>query len=527
VRAVAEPPKAPPRKLSTWESIRRSFTSWRLASVTLLSFPSGMPLGLVITSVPFWMQQEGINIKTIGWLQLAGLPYSFKFVWSPLMDRYAPRNARRRGWIAVFQVALALVCAAFAVEAGGPRIAMVALLTFGLSFASASQDIAIDAYAVEVLEPDERGAAVGARASVYRAAMYLAGATLITVSAHVGWRASFVAISVLFLATLALTFLSPEPAAPARPPVSLRSAVWEPFVGFFRHSNALQIAAFLFFYKLADNLAQALIRPFLGQMGFSPDDIGLGTAVVGVFATLAGTFIGGVVTTGMGLGRALWLFGFIQIIANAGYALLAQVGLNRPLMYAAMGVEAAASGMGAGAMGVLLLAITQKRFSATQFALFSSIFALGRTLSGPPAGVLADALGWRNFFLFTMPVGIPGLLLLHGFSPWGKWDIAPPSAEGEGGAVGEPRTLGAVAWRGVAGALLGTGAGYLVNATLAALKAVRAEKIPFNLAGGFDRLFHPPRPIDWVDVASPPLMGLLLGFSVAAYLTARHGIRRT
>jgi len=522
VRAVADAPK----KLTTWQSIQRSFTSWRLASVTLLSFPSGMPLGLVLTSIPFWMQQEGIDIKTIGWLQLAGLPYSFKFIWSPLMDRYAPPNARRRGWIAIFQVVLTLVCTAFAIEAGGPRVAMVAVLTFALSFASASQDIAIDAYAVEVLEPDERGAAVGARAAVYRVAMYLAGATLITASAHVGWRLSYAVIAVLFLATLVLTFFAAEPPAPAKPPVSLRAAVWDPFVGFFRHSNALQIAAFLFFYKLADNLAQALIRPFLGQMGFSADDIGLGTAVVGVFATLVGTFIGGVVTTGMGLGRALWLFGFVQIIANAGYALLAQVGVNRPLMYAAMGVEAAASGMGAGAMGVLLLAITQKRFSATQFALFSSIFALGRTLSGPPAGVLADALGWRNFFLLTMPVGIPGLLLLHSFSPWGKWDIAPPPAEGEGGAVGEPRSLGNVIARGLAGAVLGTGVGYLVNATLAALKAVRAQKIPFNLAGGFDRLFHPPRPVDWVDVVSPPVLGLIIGFSVAAYLTARHGLRR-
>ena len=193
--------------------------------------------------------------------------------------------------------------------------------------------------------------------------------------------------------------------------------MWDPFVGFLSKHRALELLAFVVLYKLADNLGGALIRPFLVQIGFNDFDVGIATATIGLVATLVGTFIGGMLTTTMGLGHALWVFGGLQIASNFGYVLIAEVGVNRPLMYAAMGFESLTTGMGTGAFSVLLLRMTMKQFSATQYALFSSLFALPRILAGPVTGVMVDAIGWREFFLFTIAIGIPGMLMLQRFSP--------------------------------------------------------------------------------------------------------------
>ena len=188
---------------------------------------------------------------------------------------------------------------------------------------------------------------------------------------------------------------------------------------FLAKRRALELLAFVVLYKLADNLAGALVRPFLVQIGYNDIDVGVGTATVGLAATLIGTFLGGMLTTAMGLGHALWAFGTLQILSNFGYVLIAEVGINRPLMYGAMGFESFTTGMGTGAFGVLLLRMTQKQFSATQYALFSSLFALPRILAGPATGVLVAAVGWSQFFWFTIAVGIPGMLMLQRFAPLG------------------------------------------------------------------------------------------------------------
>jgi PAT family beta-lactamase induction signal transducer AmpG len=513
-------------KPSTRESFRRAFTSWRTGAVTLLSFSSGLPLGVVIYTIPYWMQQEGIDIKTIGLLTAAQVPYAFKFVWSPLVDRWAPRWGRKRGWILVGQLLLALSILALAASAGRPTVALVALLTLVLSFASATQDIAYDAYTVEVLRPEERGVAVGARNALARAAMF-GGRILNTVGPRFGWAPSFAAVAALFVPLAVVTVKSPEPEVPVAPPRTLREAVWDPFVGFFRHARALEIAAFLFLYKFGDNLAGALVSPFLGLRGYSPEAIGIGQGTVGLVANIAGTFLGGVLATPLGLGRALWVFGVLQAVSNLGYVAVASAGVNVGLMYGAMAIEAATSGMGTGAFGVLLLRLTQKRFSATQYALFSSIFALGRTFAGPPAGALVDAIGWRDFFLFTIPAALPGLVMLQRFVPLGAREI-PAAVEGEGepAAHGEPVTRGGLVLRGLAGALAGTAAAYLASALLAALKATRGGAAAFDLGGAFARLLHPARAVDYVDLVGPPVAGVVAGLAVAAYLTARRGLAR-
>lgn len=516
---------APALKLTTSRSLRAAFSSWRLGSVSLLSFSSGLPLGLVLTAIPFWMQQEGIDIRSIGLVTLAQAPYAFKFLWSPLMDRFAPRRGRKRAWIAIGQLLLAASVAALAFWAGRPTMGAITVLTLLISFSSSTQDIAIDAYTVEVLRKEEQGAAVGARVALYRAAMYISGAVVVSVGPKIGWGLAFVLLGAVFLALLPVTAFAPEPEGVPPPPGSLRAAVWDPFVSFFRHPRALEIASFLFLYKFSNNVAEALVRPFLGELGFHPLEVGIATGTISLFANIGGTILGGLACTAWGVGRALWVFGVAQALAHGGYAVVAELGINRPAMYAAMGIEAGAIGLGTAAFNVLLLRITQKRFSATQYALFSSIFALNRTVAGPPAGVLIDALGWRDFFLLTIPMAIPGMLMLQRFVPWRSREIPEAVESDEGGArVGAPMTVGALFRRGLYAAVVSAALFYLASAVLLALRAMHGGKAPFDLARAVELMLHPLRASDWLDLVGPPVAGIVIGFAWAAFLAARHGI---
>ena len=517
----------PAKKLGTAASFRTAFSSRRLAAVSLLSFSSGLPLGLVITGIGYWMQQEGIDIKSIGLVTLGQAPYAFKFLWSPLVDRFAPRRARKRTWIAIGQVMLAVSVAALALYTGHPTVAAITVLTLLISFSSSTQDIAIDAYTVEVLRREEQGLAVGARVALYRAAMYVSGAILCSLGPTIGWTACFVGLAVVFLLLLPVTALAPEPERIPPPPASLKDAVWQPLVSFFRHPRALEIACFLFLYKLSNNVAEALVRPFLGQLGFSPLDVGVATGTISLFATIGGTFLGGIASTRWGVGRALWIFGFAQALAHGGYAVVAQVGLNRPVMYAAMALEAGAIGLGTGAFNVLLFRLTQKRYSATQYALFSSIFALNRTVAGPPAGVLIDAFGWRDFFLLTIPVAIPGLLMLQRFVPFTAREVPePPEDTGDAmqATVGRPLPPASLAARAVATAIAATAGFYAIVAAMGSLRGMHGGKGRFDLQGALATLFHPVKPGDWLDLIGPPVAGVVMGLAAAAYLAARHGV---
>ena len=396
--------------------------SRRTLSVALLSFASGLPLGLVWYAIPDWMRDIGVDIRVVGLLTLAQAPWSFKVLWSPLMDRYVPPFwGRRRGWMAVTQLMLAVLVLLLATVGERPdAIWVVGAAAFAIAIASASQDIAIDAYAVEVLRQEEQGAAVGARLAFYRAAMLVSGGASITLAAKLGWPAVNALLALVFVLMVALTWRSPEPEVQPTPPQSLRDAVWLPLVGMLRRHRAFEILAFVVFYKLGDQLTQSLTRPFLIDMGYDAVHRGIALATVSVVLTILGTFAGGIVTTIAGLGHALWIFGVLQIFSNAGYFLLSV--LDRPnlvAMYGATGFEVFTSGLGMGAFGVLLLRLTEKRFSATQYALFSSLFALPRVVAGPITGFTVSAVGWPSFFLLTMVVGIPGLLMLARFVPAG------------------------------------------------------------------------------------------------------------
>jgi PAT family beta-lactamase induction signal transducer AmpG len=509
-------------RLSTWQSIALMFRSWRLASVGLQSFASGLPLGLVWIAIPTWMTQAGIDIKVVGLFTLAQAPWSFKFLWSPLMDRFPPPLfGRKRGWIFVSQLALLGLGLWLGAVSDQPQaVGVIGALALAIGLAAATQDIGIDAYAVEVLRKEEQGAAVGARTAIYRAAMFLSGALAITLAARYSWQAVNYAMALCYLPMLLVTWRSPEPESLPAQPRSLREAVWGPFVGFLGQHRALEILAFVILYKLSDNLTQALTRPFLVQVGFDPVDVGVVTGTIGLFATLVGTFIGGLMTNSLGLGRALWVFGLFQIVSNLGYAAVAHVGVNRPLMYAAVAFEMGSTGLGSGAFGVLLLRMTQKRFSATQYALFSSLFAIPRILAGPPAGLLADAMGWRDFFLLTLPTGIPGLLMLARFVPWRARELSFEVIEQR---LGPPLTRGQLLARSALwGALSWVGCVLLV-AALWGMRSVRTRN-GFRFFDHLQLVLTPHTFGGWSTFFGLVIVGLTVVLMTAAALVARRGM---
>ena len=518
-----KPTDVRPGRPGTLRSLWLAMRSWRTASVSLLSFSSGLPLGLVWIAIPDWLRSIGVDIKVVGLITLAQAPWTFKFLWSPLMDRYVPPFlGRRRGWMLIAQVGLLAGTLALAGVGDHPdAIWVVGALALAIALASATQDIAIDAYAVDVLREDEQGIAVGARIAIYRAAMFIAGGGAITLAGQFGWQAVNVGLALLYVPMMIITRFSPEPEDQAAAPTSMKEAVWYPFLGFLSRHRALEILAFVVLYKLADNLGGSLLRPFLVDMGYSEVDRGVALATIGLFATLAGTLIGGICTTLWGLGNSLWIFGFLQVFSNIGYILVAGADVNRPLMFGALGFESFTQGLGTGAFSVLLLRMTQKRFSATQYALFSSLFGIPRLLAGPLAGFAVDAAGWTTFFWITIFAGIPGLLLLARFVPLG---VREPEFAVAEITTRKPLSGGELATRGVVGGLVGLLAGAGIVALLDALKAYREDKTAgFDLVSPLGDLFAPEGVAGWSTTIGLLAFAAIVGLMTAAVVAARHG----
>jgi PAT family beta-lactamase induction signal transducer AmpG len=343
----------------------------------------------------------------------------------------------------------------------------------------------------------------------------------ITLAGRYSWPLVIAGLALLYLPMLLITWWAPEPEEHPPVPRSLREAIWLPFLGFLSRHRALEILAFVFLYKIADNLALALLRPFLIDRGYTDFERGVALATVSAIATILGTILGGIMTTTMGLGRSLWLFGFLQIFSNAGYIFVARMEHNPLLMYAATAFETGTSGMGSGAFAVLLLRLTQKRFSATQYALFSSLFGIPRIVSGPIAGFAVDAAGWEWFLWGTMIAGIPGMLMLQRFSPLRLRDpvfgVEPPS---------DRRSLSgaALAVRGLAGGAISLVGGALCVGSLTALKHLRVRpQEGFHLAAPLAALACPSDAAGWLAAVGLLIFALFAGLGTAAVLAARHG----
>jgi PAT family beta-lactamase induction signal transducer AmpG len=531
------------QRVGTWASLKAAASSRRIGAVTLQSFSSGLPLGLVWVALPAFLTYRGVDIRTVGLFSLAQAPWSFKFLWSPLMDRYGPRFGslgRRRSWILVCQLFLTGAILALAAAAHATDVGVIAALAFLIAFGSASQDIVIDAYAVEVLERSEQGLAVGARNALARSAVLIAGALTITAGQRLGWPPVFTVLALMFVPLAGVVVWSPEPEASVVPPRSLRRAVFDPLIELFRRSGALPILGFLVLYKFGENLATALVRPFLILKCYAPEDVGLGTATIGLIALIVGAFLGGLATDRIGLTRSLWLFGVIQSVGFLGYVVIdrltpgspcaggvvgaiVQPASHRLVMLAAIGVENLCQGMATGAFGVMLLRMTQRQFSATQYALFSSIFAVGRIVTGPIAGFTADAIGWTPFYLCATAASIPGLLLLQRFAPLGGREPALDALEP---IEARPVSRGRALATGVAGLGVGFVAALATSALLSALRAARGVPgAPVDVLSAASRILAPAQTADWVRLAGLAVVGLVIGVGTAAFVVARHGLK--
>jgi PAT family beta-lactamase induction signal transducer AmpG len=398
-------------------------------------------------------------------------------------------------------------------------------LALAIAFAAATHDIAIDAYSVEVLRKEEQGAAVGARIAMYRMAMYVAGGLTIFLAAQYSWPMANALLAILVVPILFVTWKAPEPETAPAAPRTLREAVWHPFLGFLTKHRALELLAFVVLYKLGDNLAGALLRPFLFDMGYDAFDRGLAVTTAGVILTVAGTALGGAMTASRGLGPCLWLFGSLQILSNLGYILLTTSGVNRPLMYAAIGFESFTQGTGTGAFSVFLLRLTQKRFSATQYALFSSLFSLPRIVAGPICGYAVDAVGWATFFWIATGAAIPGMVFLQRFAPLGvrepKLDTqAPPRAARPIGTLGLTTV-------GLAAGALGTIVSGLLFAITIAAKAARSDPDgAFRLGDALRALVQPASATEWIALAGVISVGVCTGLFTAAVRAVRGGAAR-
>ena len=379
-----------------------------------LGIAAGLPLLLTGSTLQAWMTEQNVNLKAIGVFALVGIPYSLKFLWAPFIDRYTlPFLSKRRAWIIVTQIILALsiLGLGFSDPAASPvRTAFFAVL---VCFMSASQDIVIDAYRTESLNGKLLGLATSSYITGYRVGMLVAGAgsLFIVDQYHLPWSSIYAIMAVMLAIGSIATLVAPEREIVIHPR-TLKEAVIDPFVEFFKRPQALWLLAFIIFYKFGDNLASAMTTPFILKIGYTKTEYALVAKGAGFFAVIVGGLLGGPLMLRLGIVRSLWVFGIGQAIAVSGFAFLAGVPHSINALTGVIVSENLFIGCGAAAFSAFLSSVTNKKFSATQYALLTSLMALSRSVLSAPSGWLAEELGWMNYFLFCVGLAIPGLLLL-------------------------------------------------------------------------------------------------------------------
>ncbi|HXZ50449.1 MAG TPA: MFS transporter [Burkholderiales bacterium] len=391
------------------------FRGRRIFLLLLLGFSSGLPLALTGATLQAWLTVSGVDLTTIGMFALVGQPYTYKFLWAPLMDRFTiPLLGRRRGWLVVTQLGLLATIAWMGTLAPERAPWLLAGLALVVAFLSASQDIVFDAYRTDVLGAQERGAGAAVSVLGYRIGMLVSGGlALILADEWLGWRGTYWLMAALMLVGVAATWSAQEPSAPPRAPHSLEQAVREPLAEYFGRDGAWILLALIVLYKLGDAFAGSLSTAFLIRgPGFSLTEVGVVNKWLGVVATIAGALAGGALMARLRLYRSLVLFGVLQAVTNLGYMLLALAGKSYVLMIAAVAAENLCGGMGTAAFVALLMAMCERRHSATQYALLSALAALGRVYVGPAAGAMAQSLGWPEFFFATFLIALPGVAML-------------------------------------------------------------------------------------------------------------------
>ena len=407
-------------------SIREAILNRRMLICVFTGFTSGLPLYILIQLVPAWLRVEGVGLAEIGFFALVGFPYTWKFLWSPVMDRFTlPFLGHRRGWMLVTQLALLISIAAMGFIKPGLSIWTVAYLAATIAFFSASQDIVLDAYRRELLPDVELGLGNSIHVQAYRLSGLVPGSLALILADHLQWHTVFIVVALFMGVGLIMTLCIDEAIAHPSPPKTMREAIVEPFREFVQRKGvaaAALILAFLFLYKLGDNMATALQTPFYVDVGFSLTQIGSIAKFASLFSAIVGGLVGGVIMIKLGINRALWTFGVVQVVSILGFAVLSEVGANPWMLGVAVSLEYLGVGLGTAAFTAFIAKNTNPVFAATQFALFTALTSVPRTLANAVTGVIVEQTGWTTFFFLCTALAIPGMLLLFKVAPWNEAD---------------------------------------------------------------------------------------------------------
>ncbi len=401
------------------KSIVKTLFSRRMLVAFAMGFSSGLPLLMTMGVLQAWMKEKNIDLTWIGMITLVQIPYTWKFVWAPLVDRFSlPFLGRRRGWLLVAQLLLILSIISLGYSDPVKRTALMVTAAVLVAFFSATQDIVVDAYRREDLPDEELGLGSSMYIYGYRLGMLLAGGGGLIMADHMPFSRVYLIMAGCMLPGVLVTLLTPEPVIDAAPPKSLKEAVFEPLADYFTRPNALWILAFILLYKIGDTMASAITMPFYLDIGFSKTDIGAVVKIFGTGATLAGALAGGIILLELGITRSLWIFGLLQAVSTACFAGLARIGYSLPALAGVIAFENLSSGMGTAAFVAFMASITNKKFTATQYALLTSLIGVPRALASSVTGLMAKHIGWENFFITCALAAIPGMLLLFKSAPW-------------------------------------------------------------------------------------------------------------
>jgi PAT family beta-lactamase induction signal transducer AmpG len=385
----------------------------RLGIITLLGVVSGLPLLLTGSTLLTRMRVEGIEMATIGFFAWVHLPYTFKFLWAPLLDRYRlPFLGRRRGWMLLWQLLLVAGIALLGLVNPSDHINLLFAFALVVAVCAASLDIVVDAYRTEVLEEHERGPGGALYVTGYRAALVLSGAGVLILADYMSWSEAYFLLAGIMLLTVVVTLLA-APAAEVRgSPKTLKEAAWLPLRDLATRDHAVAILIFLLLYKLGESIAGHLIHPFLIDTGFSTSAVGAINKGVGLPAAIAGTLLGGIAVTRLGVRRSLLIFGVLQAAPNLLYAYQYQAGPDHGLLAIVVTVDQFCNGLATAALVVFLMSLCDRRFTAFQYAALSSATSvLGRFVSGW-SGVIQEDVGWPWFFAASALATLPALAIL-------------------------------------------------------------------------------------------------------------------
>jgi len=404
--------------------LKAAILNRRMLICIFTGFASGLPLYILFQLVPAWLRTEGVGLKEIGFFSLIQLPYAWKFVWAPLMDRYSllPMG-RRRSWMLITQVLLLVFVASLGFFSPTNQLATIAALSVAVAVFSATQDVTLDAYRRELLPDEELGLGNSIHVQAYRISGLVPGALSLILADIMPWQSVFMITSAFMLLGVGMTLVIKEAVVAPKVPSSFRDSLILPFRDFSQRlggSGALLVLAFLFFYKLGDNMAVALATPFYIDLGFSLTEIGLIAKNAALWPSIVGGLFGGILMIKTGINRALWLFGFVQIITIFGFAVLAEVGNSAWVLALVIAMEYLGVGLGTAAITAFMARATNPVYAATQLALLTALATVPRTFSSALSGVLVESMGWTTFYLMCAALALPGMLLLFKVAPWNE-----------------------------------------------------------------------------------------------------------